>query len=86
MILTRRSLFGLIAAPAMIRLADLMPVKSFWAPPTLIGVDFAIGPDMTAFWYDETDLSFSVHNLERVEHWSDTKLADLFPGATFDAA
>lgn len=32
MILTRRNLFGLLAAPAIIRVADLMPVKA-WAEP-----------------------------------------------------
>ena len=32
MILTRRSFFGLLAAPAIIRIADLMPIRALPAP------------------------------------------------------
>jgi hypothetical protein len=32
MILTRRNLFGLIAAPAVIRIAQLMPIKAPFVP------------------------------------------------------
>lgn len=34
MIITRRSLFGFLAAPAIIRVADLMPVRALFVPPT----------------------------------------------------
>jgi hypothetical protein len=52
MILTRRSLFGLLAAPAIIKVADLMPIRApkFVVPHYLnLGAKFAVFGDGIAF-------------------------------------
>ena len=53
---TRRGFLGFLAAPAIVRIASLMPVKTIPAP-LVMGLDLARGEDMTALVLMETNPS-----------------------------
>lgn len=50
MILTRRNFFGLVAAPAVIRVADLMPVRAVGVIAPAFGLSVAESQRFTQTW------------------------------------
>lgn len=64
MIVSRRNFFGMLAAPAVIRIADLMPVKTVIEPIRYRGPIQFIGipPVNSHHEYVEATLRFIAHN------------------------
>lgn len=76
--ITRRGLIGglaaFIAAPAIIRVASIMPIKAFDEVPLLVNVPhraFVVLSDGLLYWSDQTDpLIWSRINRDPLEGWS----------------
>lgn len=86
MTLSRRAFLGFLAAPAIVRVASLMPVKAVPAAPVLMGIDLAQpGSDRTIIMMNNPDGSTWINRLfveaaREPDRWSRRHMGTLMRG------